>query len=400
MMGIPFASDLEAALDERRQAQCLRQRRTLTLASPAYDMAGNDYLGLARDPRIVEALADGARRYGAGSGASALVTGQTDAHAQLEGLLADWLGREDALVFPSGFQANLAIHDALLSQGDVVLGDRLNHASLLDGARLSGARLKRYPHLDMAALERRLQHEREQHTSTDRNRRVAVVSDGLFSMDGDTAPLRDMVRLSQQHDALLIVDDAHGVGVLGASGAGLAEAEGVDAPHEVPVLVGTLSKALGLQGAFIAGSRLLIDTLVQFARPYVYTTSLSPALAHAACASVTIARQEPERRVQLEHNIALFRALAAQAGLPLTASTSPIQPLIVGDIPTVMAMRDAAAAHGFQIGAIRPPTVPEGTARLRVTLSAIHTPALLTQLVDILATAYVARTALHGEASC
>lgn len=394
MAGIPFASDLEAALEERRQAHCLRQRRTLALASPAYDMAGNDYLGLARDPRIVEALAKGARRYGAGSGASALVTGQTDAHTQLEGQLADWLGREDAVVFPSGFQANLAIHDALLSQGDVVLGDRLNHASLLDGARLSGARLKRYPHLDMAALERRLNAERQS------NGRIAVVSDGLFSMDGDTAPLRDMVALSHHHHALLIIDDAHGVGVMGDTGAGLAEAQGVNTDHEVPVLVGTLSKALGLQGAFIAGSRLLTDTLVQFARPYVYTTSLSPALAHAACCSVAIARQEPERRILLERNIAHFRTVAMQAGLPVTASTSPIQPLVVGDIPTVMAMRDAAADQGFQIGAIRPPTVPEGTARLRITLSAIHTPDLLTRLVDVLASAYTASIAKQGGMRC
>lgn len=394
MAGIPFASELDAALDERRQAQCLRQRRTLALASPAFDMAGNDYLGLARDPRVIEALADGAHRYGAGSGASALVTGQTDAHTQLEGLLADWLGRSDALVFPSGFQANLAVHDALLSAGDIVLGDRLNHASLLDGARLSGARLKRYPHLDMSALQRRLSTEREH------NGRVAVVSDGLFSMDGDTAPLREMVSLCDQHQALLIIDDAHGVGVLGGTGAGLAEAEGVGSEQDVPVLVGTLSKALGLQGAFVAGSQRLIDTLVQFARPYVYTTSLSPALAHAACISVNIARHEPERRAQLTQNIVHFRTLAAQAGLPLTRSTSPIQPIVVGDIPTVMAMRNAAAAHGFQIGAIRPPTVPQGTARLRITLSAIHTPALLTQLVEVLATSFAACSQQQGGQAC
>lgn len=394
MAAIPFASDLALALDERRQAHCFRQRRTLALASPAHDMAGNDYLGLARDPRVIDALAEGARRYGAGSGASALVTGQTEAHAQLEHMLADWLGRSDALVFPSGFQANLALHDALLSRGDVVLGDRLNHASLLDGARLSGARLKRYAHRDMAALERRLAAEAHQEG------RVAVVSDGLFSMDGDTAPLREMATLCRAHHALLVVDDAHGVGIMGATGAGLAEAEGVGSEEDVPVLIGTLSKALGLQGAFIAGSQLLIDTLVQFARPYVYTTSLSPALAHAACTSVSIARQEPERRAQLASNIALFRALATDAGLPLTASASPIQPIIIGDIPTVMAMSDAASAHGFQIGAIRPPTVPDGTARLRITLSAIQTPALLEQLVDVLASAFSARATAHGGRQC
>ena len=393
-MGIPFAAALERALHERRQAHCLRQRRTLTLASPTCDMAGNDYLGLAHDPRVIEALAEGARRYGAGSGASALVTGQTDAHTQLEGLLAEWLGRSDALVFPSGFQANLAIHDALLSSKDIVLGDRLNHASLLDGARLSGARLKRYAHLDMAALERRL------HAEHAHEGRLVVASDGLFSMDGDTAPLPEMVSLCQQHNAMLIVDDAHGVGVMGESGAGLAEAEGVGGEQAVPVLVGTLSKALGLQGAFIAGSQLLIDTLVQFARPYVYTTSLSPALAHAACTSVSIAREEPERRAQLARNIAYFRAIAAQVGFPLTSSTSPIQPIIVGDIPTVMAMRAAAESRGFQIGAIRPPTVPEGTARLRITLSALHTSEKLTELVDVLATVWRKRSTLRGEAAC
>lgn len=390
MSGIPFAANLEAALDERRQAHCLRQRRTMMVASPAHDMAGNDYLGLAKDPRVIEALAQGARRYGAGSGASALVTGQTDAHETLEGMLAEWLGRSDALVFPSGFQANLAVHDALLSQNDLVLGDRLNHASLLDGARLCGANLKRYPHLDMSALARRLA------TNTAHNGRTAVVSDGLFSMDGDTAPLKEMVTLCQSYQALLIVDDAHGVGVLGETGAGLAQKEGVASEQEVPVLIGTLSKALGLQGAFVAGSRLLIDTLVQFARPYVYTTSLSPALAHAACTSIAITRQEPERRAQLARNIALFRSLAQDAGLPLTSSTSPIQPLIIGDIPTLMAMRDIASTHGFQIGAIRPPTVPIGTARLRITLSALQTPALLTQLVEILASTFNARSPVGG----
>ena len=394
-MGIPFAAALENALHERRQAHCLRQRRTLMLASPAYDMAGNDYLGLAHDPRVIEALAEGARRYGAGSGASALVTGQTDAHTQLEGVLAEWLGRSDALIFPSGFQANLAIHDALLSSKDIVLGDRLNHASLLDGARLSGARLKRYAHLDMAALKRRL------HAESGHEGRLVVASDGLFSMDGDTAPLQEMVSLCQQHDAMLIVDDAHGVGVIGKSGAGLAEAEGVGGEQDVPVLIGTLSKALGLQGAFVAGSQLLIDTLVQFARPYVYTTSLSPALAHAACTSVTIAREEPERRAQLARNIAYFRALAAQAGFSLTSSTSPIQPIIVGDIPTVMAMRAAAESRGFQIGAIRPPTVPKGTARLRITLSALHTSEKLTELVDVLAAVWRKRlTSCGGASSC
>ena len=393
-MGIPFAAALEHALHERRQAHCLRQRRTLTLASPAYDMAGNDYLGLAHHPRVIEALAEGARRYGAGSGASALVTGQTDAHTRLEGLLAEWLGRSDALVFPSGFQANLALHDALLSSKDTVLGDRLNHASLLDGARLSGARLKRYAHLDMTALERRLR------ANSAHEGRVAVASDGLFSMDGDTAPLPEMVSLCQRHSALLIVDDAHGVGVMGKSGAGLAEAEGVGSEQEVPVLVGTLSKALGLQGAFVAGSQLLIDTLVQFARPYVYTTSVSPALAHAACTSVTMAREEPERRAQLTHNIGYFRALAAQAGLPLTSSISPIQPIIIGDIPTVMAMRAAAESRGFQIGAIRPPTVPEGTARLRITLSALHTYERLADLVDVLAAVWRKRCIVQRGGPC
>ena len=376
---MPFADALDRALEERRRAHCLRQRRAVTLASPAHDMASNDYLGLSRDPRVIEALAEGARRYGAGSGASALVTGQTDAHDRLEGMLAQWLGRSAALLFPSGFQANLAVHDALLAQGDVVLGDRLNHASLLDGARLSGARLKRYPHLDMAALARRLNAE-EGHDG-----RVAVVSDGLFSMDGDAAPLKEMVALCHHHRALLMIDDAHGVGVMGPSGAGLAEALGVASEDDIPVVVGTLSKALGLQGAFVAGSHTLIDTLVQFARPYVYTTSLSPALAHAACTSLTIARFEPERREQLTRNIACFRALASDAGFTLSHSQSPIQPIVVGDIPTLMALHSAAAAQGFQVGAIRPPTVPEGTARLRITLSSLHTPALLEQLVTVMA---------------
>lgn len=382
------------ALDERQAKLQYRTRRTLHGNSRVRVMqssqtlrgfCSNDYLGLANDARVVDAFCKGARDAGVGSGASAVVSGYLAVHQQLEEALAAWTGRSRALLFPSGFQANLAVHDALLSSRDRVFGDRLNHASLLDGARLSGARMTRYRHGDVEALTRQL----ERYNG---DGRILVASDGVFSMDGDRAPVNALAATCTTHNAVLLIDDAHGVGILGPHGAGLLEEAQLD-QEAVPILVGTFSKALGAEGAFVAGSEALIETLIQFARPYVYTTAMSPAVAYASLAALHIARDEPERRQQLADNIAYFRTLAIQANLPITDSDTPIQPLIVGQEQAVMTLAQQLEADGFLVGAIRPPTVPNGSARLRITLSAAHQQADIEELITSLHHHYAALSA-------
>lgn len=377
---------LAPALQERREACQYRTRRVLKgksrtrLHDAARTLTGfcsNDYLGLASDPRVMDALCEGVRRYGTGSGASAVVSGQSGAHEALESALASWTGRSRALLFPSGFQANLAVHDALLRPQDRVFGDRLNHASLLDGARLAGARMTRYRHGDATALSQQL-------TRYKGTGRKLVVTDGVFSMDGDQAPLQAISTLCKAHDAVLFVDDAHGVGVLGEHGGGVLDTMQLT-QTDVPILMGTLSKALGLEGAFVAGSEALIDSLIQFARPYIYTTALPSAIAHAGLTALNIVRTAPERRARLHENIRFFRTLAHQAALPLMDSDTPIQPIVLGSAQRVMAVAAKLEAEGLLVGAIRPPTVPKGSARLRVTLSAVHEQHEIEALVAALA---------------
>lgn len=335
----------------------------------------NDYLGLADDPRLVEAFTAAARRDGVGSGAAHLVTGHRGEHEALEAELAEFLGRERVLLFSTGYMANLGVIDALLGAGDAAFEDRLNHASLLDGARLAGARLQRYRHADPVHLEARL-------AGGDYRRRL-VISDGVFSMDGDLAPLPALAAAAARHDAWLMVDDAHGIGVLGAGGGGIVQQLGLS-PAQVPVLVGTLGKALGCFGAFVAGSAELVDYLVQKARTYVYTTAPPPAVAAAARAALGIIRDEPGRRQRLQALVSRFRAGAAQLGLPLMDSPTPIQPLLVGDARRAVALSGTLEQAGFLVTAIRPPTVPAGTARLRVTLSAAHREGDVDELLDVL----------------
>lgn len=331
------------------------------------NFASNDYLGLATDPRLAEAMAQGAYRYGSGSSASALVCGHQTPHAALESRLAEWTGRERALLFSSGYQANLGVITALAGRHTRVLHDRLNHASLLDATRLAGARPERYPHGDTEAARARL---------AASGGGGLLISDGVFSMDGDCADVAALARLAERFDATLMIDDAHGVGVLGERGAGVLEAQAVEA-SQVPVLVGTLGKALGTEGAFVAGSATLIDALSQFSRPWIYSTSPSPALAHATLAALDIACDERERRAHLHALIAYFRREAAALSryrVRLPASLTPIQPLIVGDgdEATLLKLARALRAEGLFCAAIRPPTVPAGSARLRMTLSAAH----------------------------
>jgi 8-amino-7-oxononanoate synthase len=329
------------------------------------NFCSNDYLGLRTHALLIRAANESMQQHGLGAGAAHLICGHSIEHAALELELAEFLGRERALLFSSGYLANLGVLSALASRHDLIVADRLNHASLLDGARLAGARLRRYPHGDIESCARLL----ESHGGA-----RLIVTDGVFSMDGDVAPLRALAALAQRHGAWLVVDDAHGIGVLGAQGHGALEQAGLDA-HSVPVLIGTLGKAFGSFGAFVAGDAVLIDTLVQRARTYVYTTALPPAIAAAARAALGLAQREPWRRRHLLRLVERFRAGAIALGLPLLPSATPIQPLIVGDSARALALSDELLRSDLWVSAIRPPTVPQGGARLRVTLSAAHSEA-------------------------
>lgn len=335
------------------------------------DFAGNDYLGLARDPRVQTAQAEGARRFGAGAGASHLVSGHLAVHDALEDALAQWTGRQRALLFSTGYMANLGVLQALADSNTAVFQDRLNHASLLDGATLSGARSRRFHHRDSADLERLLARSSAAHK--------LVVSDGVFSMDGDVADIATLAHASQQHNAWLMIDDAHGLGVLGADGSGCVA--GFDS-QAVPILVGTLGKALGTAGAFVAGDAALIDHLTQFARSYIYTTAQPPSIAAATLEALTIVQREPEHRQRLQCHIDYFRQQAQALGLPLADSHTPIQPLLLGNEPRTMAWAAKLAQRGIHVGAIRPPTVPNGAARLRITLSARHSLSDIDRLIE------------------
>jgi 8-amino-7-oxononanoate synthase len=383
-------ADLAAALAQLDR-QCLRRARrtidgftepenrvsTLIEGRQLIDFSSNDYLGLARHPAVAAAMARCAERLGSGSGASHLVTGHGTEHARLEEELAAFTGRERALLFSTGYMANLAVMTTLSGRGESVLLDRLSHASLIDGALLSGARFKRYQHADADACESALAAKEES---------VAVVAtDGVFSMDGDVGPLDRLARSSRAHNAWLVVDDAHGLGVLGANGRGSVEHFGLGT-DDVPVLVGTLGKAFGSFGAFVAGSADMIELLMQKARSYIYTTALPQPVAAATRKALEIAQRESWRRERVLALTARFRAAASQVGvilekaLPLT----PIQPVIVGSTQAALSAQQELLAAGFCVVAIRPPTVPQGSSRLRVTLSAAHTEAQIDGLVEAL----------------
>lgn len=341
------------------------------------NFCSNDYLGLARDPRVTAAMTTSAKTFGVGSGAAHLVTGHTIEHQRLEAELADLTGREAALLFSTGYMANLGILTALIGRGGLVLEDRLNHASLIDGALLSGARLSRYAHANVGdAMARLDKAEEEEHL---------IATDGVFSMDGDIAPLRELALAAQAQHALLYVDDAHGVGVVGPDGRGSVAAARLSGA--APLQLVTLGKALGGYGAAVLGDADLIEHLAETARPYVYTTALPPAQAAASLAAVKLARREGWRRDKLLAQVAQFRRLAAQRGLELLPSDTPIQPLLCVSDAQALAMAAALEQQGFWVAAIRPPTVPEGRARLRVTLSALHAPEDIEALVDALAVA-------------
>lgn len=376
--------NLAAQLARRKQENLYRTRQVIdspqgvevTIAGRRFlSFCSNDYLGLANHPEVVAAFRKGLDEYGAGSGAAHLVTGHSRAHHELEEELADFVQRPRALLFSCGYMANLGVIMALTGRADRIFEDRLNHASLLDGARLGAARLVRYAHADTGLLEQAM--------ASAPPGEYLVATDGVFSMDGDCAPLPELATLADRHAAWLMVDDAHGLGVLGPGGRGSVAAAGLGLSG-VPVLMGTLGKAFGTFGAFVAGSHDLIETLIQAARTYVYTTAPPPAVASATCAALQRVKQDTWRREHLQDLVGRFRRGAEQLGLELCASTTPIQPVIVGEPGMAVRLSDALRAQGILITAIRPPTVPEGTARLRITFSAAHTGAQIDRLLDAL----------------
>jgi 8-amino-7-oxononanoate synthase len=390
---------LRAELARLRAADLYRARRVIdgrhgvqlvVDGRACLNFCSNDYLGLAGDPRVAAAAQRALDECGTGSGAASLISGYNREHRALEEELAAFTRRPRALLFSSGWAANLGVLRALLDKSATLVADELNHASLIDGGRLSGARYRRVAHSDLADYRRALAVAGA----------VVVATDSVFSMDGDLAPLPGLAALCRQREATLLVDDAHGFGVLGdGRGAPFADAARPLTADDVPVYMATLGKALGVAGAFVAGSEPLIEYLIQRARTWVFSTAPPPALAAAARAALRIVQAEPDRRVRLGDHVLRFRTGAAQLGIALGESITPIQPLVLGDERRVLAVSAALLERGFWVAAIRPPTVPPGTARLRVTLSAAHAPAQVDALLEALAAALRAAPAIEPAAA-
>jgi 8-amino-7-oxononanoate synthase len=381
---LSWIADALTELDGRRLRRRVATRGSAQSARLTIDgrelinFGSNDYLGLAADPRLGNAVAAALSGEGWGSGASPLVTGHADLHRRLEERLAEFEGVEAALVFSSGFAANLGAIGALVGPGDAVYCDRKNHASLWDGCRLSRADVRVYPHGDWARLDSLL-------VESGKYRRRLIVTDSLFSMDGDLAPLRELAESAGRHEAMLLVDEAHATGVFGRLGRGLAEHLGVE--DRIDVRVGTLSKALGGIGGFVAGSRALVEWLINRARPYVFSTAAPAAAAAAALAALDIVGDEPERRAGLLARAESLRAALQRQGWNTGASAGQIIPLIVGDPERALALSQALRARGFFLPAIRPPTVPDGESLLRLSLTAGHTEEMIGALLSVLAKA-------------
>lgn len=388
MSQLPWHEQLNAALAERKAAGRYRQSRLRTGeqcvnvvvdGKPMLSFCSNDYLGLAAHPDIKQAFKQAIDKEGVGSGAAHLLTGHSQYHQQLEEALAEFTGQQRVLLFSTGYMANLGVIDGLMQRGDAVIQDKWNHASLLDGGRLTDAEQYRFPHADMALLHKRLHH-----TLTAKHR--LIVSDGVFSMDGDLAPLPEIMALARQHRAAVLIDDAHGFGVIGKGGRGTVSHFDI-ATDEAPIVVGTLGKAIGTGGAFVAADEVVIETLIQQARSYVYTTAQPPAVAAATIASLKLVEQEGWRREHLQQLIQQFRQGAEQLGLNLMSSMTPIQPVVIGDDKKALAVGKQLEQKGILVGVIRPPTVPKNTARLRITLSAAHSEQDVAKLLSILETA-------------
>ena len=369
-------------LEKRKAEHLYRSRKILESAQsvePIVDgkkvlsFCSNDYLGLANHPDVIKRFKQAADQYGVGSGSAHLVSGHSTEHHALEEELADFMGAKRALLFSTGYMANLGVVSALCDRHSEIYEDKLNHASLLDAALLSRAKRFRYPHLDSNHLEQNLSG----------NANKFIISDGVFSMDGDLAPLDKLVALADKHNATLMIDDAHGIGVLGKKGKGAVEHFSLD-NKQVPILVGTLGKAFGTAGAFVAGNETLIETLIQKSRSYIFTTAMPAAVAAATRESLKILKEENWRREKLTSIVSQFRKGASELGLELVDSITPIQPIIIGSSEKALALSEKLLDKNILISAIRPPTVAEGTARLRVTFSATHTEKHVNKLLDAL----------------
>lgn len=381
--------ELKVKLKAHKAEHLYRSRKTLESpqsvepiinGKKVLSFCSNDYLGLANHPDIVNSFKHAADEYGVGSGSAHLVSGHSAEHHALEEELAAFMGSERALLFSTGYMANLGVVSALCDRHCEIYEDKLNHASLLDAALLSRAKRFRFPHLDMDTLEQRLM---DSNSGYSKNTTKFIISDGVFSMDGDLAALKKMVSLSEKHNATLMIDDAHGIGVLGEKGKGIVEYFSLD-NKQVPILIGTLGKAFGTAGAFVAGSEELIETLIQKSRSYIFTTAMPAAVAAATRKSLKIVEEENWRREKLQSLISQFRKGANELGLELADSMTPIQPVIIGSSEKALALSEKLLEKNILISAIRPPTVPEGTARLRVTFSADHTEKHVDKLLSVL----------------
>ncbi len=375
---------LEDELERIKQQGLYRSRRLIRSpqdiritinGKKVLNFCSNDYLGLANHSELIATFQQAVNQYGVGSGSAHLICGHSTAHHALEEELATFTGRERALLFSTGYMANIGVLSALLGRGDGVFEDKLNHASLLDGGLLSGANFKRYLHKDINSLQQKFQRSKAL--------KKIIVTDGVFSMDGDLAPLTELAMIAKQNEAALMVDDAHGFGVLGQTGGGLVEQLALT-QNDVPILMGTFGKAFGTAGAFVAGSEVLIETLIQKARSYVYTTAMPAAIAAATSASLKLLINESWRREKLQTLITQFKQGAKQLGLTLMASNSAIQPILIGDSQQAVAISQRLLKLGVLATAIRPPTVPKNKARLRITFSANHQPKDVTTLLNAL----------------
>jgi 8-amino-7-oxononanoate synthase len=343
---------------------------------PCLLFCGNNYLGLTHHPRVKRAAQEAIEKYGFGAGASRLVSGTTDLHLALESQLAALKGTENALIYSSGYMTNLGVISALVGEGDAILCDRLNHASLIDAAHLSGARLLVYAHADAGALAKTLKR-------AESYRRRLILTETIFGMDGDMAPLPEIVSLAKSTNSMIMIDEAHSTAIMGPNGRGALEHFGIE-PKDVDIIMGTMSKALGSIGGFACASKLVCDYLLNQSRTYIFTTSLPPAACAAASEAIRINAEEPELRKKLWHNVALMRDGLKVQGWPVSKVEAPIFPLIIGDADKTMEVSTALLDRGFFVQGIRPPTVPKGTSRLRLTLSASHTPQQIDQFLSVL----------------
>ena len=379
-----WRDELAAKHAARKRDQLWRQRRAITSPQGVevsvdgkqfLNFCSNDYLGLANHPDVIAAAIAATQQRGTGSGASHLICGHSDEHHQLEQQIADFVGAEQAIVFSTGYMANLAIPQTFLGRDDLIVQDRLNHASLIDGGRYCDARMKRYPHHDVAQADGLL-------AASSASRKL-VSTDGVFSMDGTVAPVTELKTITDNRQAMLVVDDAHGFGVLGSSGTGTLESAGLTVSGNI-LMVGTLGKSAGSFGAFVAGDAVYIETLIQFARTYIYTTALPPSVVAATSAAIKIIADEPQRRAKLNDNISQFRESLQAAETGLSSSETPIQPILLGSAEKALKASQFLKSSGIWVTAIRPPTVPVESARLRIALSSAHQPEHIERLTKLL----------------